>query len=361
MAIQNSKLLVLSAFIGAVSVSTFADDHKYSVHLETGRTFFEDLLGESTNDIGVGFGYNATENWSFEGVLSTYETETDFDPASPATTGIEIDGSQIRFDTLYTFSGESAVRPFLAVGVGREKLDWDLSGVDTQANILANFGGGIKWEVTDFLELRTGFRFFKNFVDSTTDFNISLGVGYLFGESSSSPAPAAKPVAAAAPAPKVVEKDTDGDGVLDSADKCPGTASNYKVDASGCPMELTETVSVELNITFDSGKSVIKPEYVSEVEKLATFMNQYANTMVTVEGHTDNQGADAINTKISQSRADAVKAMLITKFGVAADRVKAIGYGKSKPIADNATAEGRETNRRVVGSVSAATTSKVSK
>ena len=81
-------------------------------------------------------------------------------------------------------------------------------------------------------------------------------------------------------------------------------------------------------------------------------MGEYADTVVTIEGHTDSQGADAYNQKLSQSRADAVKAALITKYGVSADRVSAIGYGEAKPIADNNTAAGREQNRRVVGQVS---------
>jgi OOP family OmpA-OmpF porin len=180
-------------------------------------------------------------------------------------------------------------------------------------------------------------------------------LSYLFG---SSPAPAAKPapvVVAPAPAP-VVEKDTDGDGVLDSKDQCANTPKTHKVDAVGCSLKLTETVAIKLNITFDSAKSIIKPEFESEVEKLATFMNQYADTVVTVEGHTDSQGADAYNLKLSQSRADAVKASLIAKYGVSAERVNAFGYGETKPVADNSTADGREQNRRVVGQVSTAVT-----
>jgi OOP family OmpA-OmpF porin len=85
-------------------------------------------------------------------------------------------------------------------------------------------------------------------------------------------------------------------------------------------------------------------------------MNQYADTVVTVEGHTDSQGSDAYNQKLSQSRADSVKAALITSYGIGADRVKAVGYGEAKPVSDNASAAGREQNRRVVGQVSTAVT-----
>jgi len=158
----------------------------------------------------------------------------------------------------------------------------------------------------------------------------------------------AEPVMAA----PVVEADTDGDGVMDSKDQCADTPKTHKVDAVGCSLKLTETVAIKLNITFDSAKSVIKPEFENEVKNLADFMNQYADTVVTVEGHTDSQGADAYNQKLSQSRADAVKTDLVTNYGIGAERVTAIGYGEARPIADNSTAAGREQNRRVVAQVS---------
>ena len=117
-------------------------------------------------------------------------------------------------------------------------------------------------------------------------------------------------------------------------------------------MELTETVAVKLAVKFDTAKSIVKDEYVDDIGNLAKFMNQYANTVVTVEGHTDSQGADAYNEKLSQQRAEAVKQVLITKFGIAADRITAKGFGEAQPVGDNKTVAGREENRRVVGAVS---------
>ena len=81
-------------------------------------------------------------------------------------------------------------------------------------------------------------------------------------------------------------------------------------------------------------------------------MSQYENTVVTVEGHTDNSGSDALNQQLSQARANAVKEALVSNFGIAAERVTALGYGETRPIADNATLSGRAENRRVVGSIS---------
>jgi OmpA-OmpF porin, OOP family len=210
---------------------------------------------------------------------------------------------------------------------------------------------GVKHSLGGNWEFRSDIRGFTSLDNDYTDMTLNAGIAYLFGKTSA-------PVKAApAPAP-VKEIDSDGDGVFDSKDQCPNTAKQYKVDAVGCPMELTETVSINLAVKFDSAKSIVKDEYLSDIKNLADFMNQYANTIVTVEGHTDSQGSDAYNQKLSQSRAEAVKAVLITKFGIEAARVKAIGYGESRPVADNMYAPGRETNRRVVGAVSTDVTKK---
>jgi outer membrane protein OmpA-like peptidoglycan-associated protein len=66
-----------------------------------------------------------------------------------------------------------------------------------------------------------------------------------------------------------------------------------------------------------------------------------------IEGHTDSQGNEAVNAELSSARAESVRAALVAK-GVAADRLTAVGFGESQPIADNATTEGRAANRRVV-------------
>ncbi len=147
--------------------------------------------------------------------------------------------------------------------------------------------------------------------------------------------------------------DADGDGVADAADACPNTPAKARVDATGCTIKLTHTVSVSLNVEFASGKADVPAAYRGEVEKLAEFLTQYPDTKVVIEGHTDDRGADAINQRLSQARADAVRKVLVQEMGIAADRVSSAGYGKAKPIADNATAEGRQKNRRVVGVVSA--------
>ena len=106
--------------------------------------------------------------------------------------------------------------------------------------------------------------------------------------------------------------------------------------------------SIELKVLFDNDKSLVKPNYYPEVKRVADFMARHPEVSGTIEGHTDSNASDSYNLKLSQRRVDAVKQILIDKFGIESSRLNAIGYGESRPIATNATAEGRQQNRRVV-------------
>jgi OOP family OmpA-OmpF porin len=82
-------------------------------------------------------------------------------------------------------------------------------------------------------------------------------------------------------------------------------------------------------------------------------MKQYPQTTTVVEGHTDSVGPDAYNQKLSERRANAVKQVLTQQYGVESTRVDSVGYGETRPVADNATEEGRAVNRRVEAQVEA--------
>ncbi|WP_201578691.1 OmpA family protein [Psychrobacter sp. Pi2-52] len=114
---------------------------------------------------------------------------------------------------------------------------------------------------------------------------------------------------------------------------------------------LSERMTIDLEILFETDKAVVRPEYYSKATELVEFMRQYPNTVVTIEGHTDSRGKDNYNQDLSQRRVDAVKDVLITEFGIDSDRISAIGYGESQPRASNDTVDGRQLNRRVVAVV----------
>ena len=114
------------------------------------------------------------------------------------------------------------------------------------------------------------------------------------------------------------------------------------------PAVLTEKMTIELEVLFDTDKSIVKPDYYSKISEVAEFMAQYPNTLVTIEGYTDSRASEKYNQALSQRRVDAVKEVLITQFGTAPERLNAIGYGELQPRASNNTVEGRQLNRRVI-------------
>jgi OOP family OmpA-OmpF porin len=113
------------------------------------------------------------------------------------------------------------------------------------------------------------------------------------------------------------------------------------------PIRLETTGSVTLDIEFDAGKSDIKPRYNDEIKQVADYMKAHPNAKVAIQGHTDNVGGAGSNLKLSLERADSVRVYLVNKYGIEPNRVKAVGYGQTRPIASNATVEGRQKNRRV--------------
>ena len=125
-------------------------------------------------------------------------------------------------------------------------------------------------------------------------------------------------------------------------DKCPNTPAGAKVDANGCMME------VRLEIYFDTDKAVVKPVYYPEIEKVAEYLKEHPDVKIEIQGHTDSTGSAKYNLRLSQRRAEAVKEILVKKYGISPDRIIAKGYGEAMPIAPNNTPEGRAKNRRVI-------------
>lgn len=143
------------------------------------------------------------------------------------------------------------------------------------------------------------------------------------------------------------ESDSDGDGVNNSLDQCPDTPAGARIDDKGCNLALTQPIRQTLYINFGSGTADIQGGSLPEIEKIVLLMTQYPDAQVVLEGHTDSAGAAALNEQLSQYRADAVKALLVSRYRMDESRISAIGKGEDSPIADNSTAQGRQQNRRV--------------
>ncbi|MCA9517734.1 MAG: OmpA family protein, partial [Myxococcales bacterium] len=139
--------------------------------------------------------------------------------------------------------------------------------------------------------------------------------------------------------------DRDGDGIADADDNCPdqaGVAANQ-----GClPEAVMKFTGAIKGITFDSGKATIRKTSYKTLDGAAQVLVEYPGLRLEVQGHTDDQGPDDANMKLSQDRADAVKAYLVGK-GIDGGRIIAKGFGETQPVADNKKAAGRAENRRI--------------
>ncbi len=132
-----------------------------------------------------------------------------------------------------------------------------------------------------------------------------------------------------------------------------GRQKNRRIDAIiSCALEKNfvpppTKICIPLTVDFDTDSAVIKPEYDSQMAKVADFMNEYPETTAIVEGHTDDVGGADYNMKLSHRRAESVMHKLIDRYGIAKSRLSAKGYGETRKLVYNTTPEARQKNRRV--------------
>ena len=385
---------------------------------------------------GVRLGYDYTKNWGAEASFGIANT------AQSRGAELNVQTYNYKVEGLYNFMPNSNLVPFLAAGVGGLTID-NPPGIRSRTSVTADWGGGLKYFLTDAIALRGDARHIVAMEHFRNHYEYALGLSFFFG--GAAPAPVVPPPAPA-PAPVVEKKivpppapaaplDSDGDGVIDDLDRCPGTPAGVKVDKNGCPVDtdgdgvpdyldkcpgtpkgvsvdkdgcpldsdgdgvpdyldkcpnspkgvsvdkngcpldsdgdgvfdymdkcpntpanvkvdkdgcpMTEKLCVTLKVEFDTNKADIKPKFHNEIAKAGDFLKKYPDATGVIEGHTDNKGSKELNDKLSQKRAESVRQYLIDKFGIEASRLSAKGYGFSKPVADNATAEGRAKNRRI--------------
>lgn len=142
--------------------------------------------------------------------------------------------------------------------------------------------------------------------------------------------------------------DTDGDGVHDGRDRCPNQKGT--VALNGCPeisKQDRETLDIAMRaVQFDTGRATLKSESYDVLGQIANIMRRYPDFNLSIEGHTDNTGSSSNNQRLSEQRAKACYEYLI-KQGVSSSRLRYVGYGESRPVANNNSLRGRTLNRRV--------------
>lgn len=268
--------------------------------------------------VGIRGGYNFTRYVGVEALFDYVRTEGTL--ASDDTNMYRYGG-----DVLLHLLPDSDLVPYLAAGYGGITLDRE--NQKTNNHGVFDYGVGLKYFLTDELALRGDFRHlvFRESGETLYNYEYTVGVTYQFGGEKPAPAPVPAPVVEPAPVPEAPLEP------VPAAEPAPG---RYKY-------------CITLHIEFDIDKADIRPEYHDEVAKVGDFMKKYPTTTAVIEGHTDNVGTAEYNMGLSQRRAESVVNYLVDKFGIERSRLSAQGYGLTRPVADNATNEGKQKNRRI--------------
>ena len=357
--------VVLAGSLFAATASHADQASGFTIVPSVGYYMFDSDM-ELENDYygSLGLGYTFSSHWGFE---LTYQMGS----AESEISSTEFDLEQIRLDALYHFSSDGNVQPFLLIGGGNERWEWN--NMETE-NSIVNAGVGLKVWFSDWASLRTDMRIINDVDNELTSYAVGLGLNFLLGGSNATSETKAA-VPADADSDGVVDSqdrcpdtamgtdvdmygcemllDDDQDGVANSVDTCPDTSFGAKVDASGCYVMISETKEISMHVVFELNSFKITQESYAEIESVARFMREYPLTDVNIEGHTDDSGSAAYNQKLSQKRADAVAEVLINEYNIESSRVSATGYGESRPLVENNSSENRNRNRRVTAKITA--------
>ena len=224
-------------------------------------------------------------------------------------------------------------------------------GDDADTDFL-DAGLGYMYQLNDYgLAVRAEYRYRYTTVDTADvlgagyedqrfdDHIVSLGLQIPLG------APPTAPEPAPAPAP-AQPMDSDGDGVIDANDQCPGTPRGTEVDARGCPIEKKAPIVLKgVTFEFDSSKLTMQAE--NRLNNVVDALQASSEVKFRMDGYTDSIGTEQYNQGLSQRRVDSVKQYLI-QHGITSSRITGTqGHGESNPVATNETAAGRAQNRRV--------------
>jgi len=256
------------------------------------------------------------------------------------------------FNGVYNITKSDSLTTFAKAGLGIQNYTTDLYKNNNFGPFI-DAGVGMKYNFTEQLALKAEAIYLAEFNNEhagnfDNNFQALVGLTYSFGEIPQAvPAVKTEPVKALKverPAPVIAAaapKDSDGDGVIDSLDKCPNTPTVVKVvDKNGCIKDM----NLQIHFAFDSYK--VNEASKVKVKEFAEFLKQVPIYEVTIIGHTDSKGPESYNMKLSVKRANAVRELLI-KEGIDSKILKIKGMGETQPIATNKTREGRAKNRRI--------------
>jgi len=333
-----------------------------------GYIFDNDQDIKSDPVYGIDIGYNITDHLGVEGSVDFIETETEGSP-----TDIPARASIYRVGGLYHFPLEEGVVPYIAVGTGLINLNIDRD--DDGNDFLVNYGAGLKFLVTDRLGMRADLRHIIALDDTDNNVMYTVGLTYLFGKKEQLPPPPrdsdgdgvtddldkcpGTPAGVAVdadgcpkdsdgdgvpdyldkcpdtPAGVAVDsdgcpKDSDGDGVPDYLDKCPDTPAGVAVDATGCPVVIEKEPIALNSIYFEFDRATLTQEAVETLNSNMRIIRENPEINVRIEGHSCAHGPDDYNLRLSERRANAIKEYFVNEGGIAEQRLRTIAYGETR-------------------------------
>jgi OOP family OmpA-OmpF porin len=313
-------------------------------------------------DDGTGFGAEFGERFTQEWALRLEFSYLNID-AFPGLATKDEDGYRIGIDALYFLPDDMA---YIFGGLKSEVLQ------DTYK--LANFGIGRHWVINQDWRLLTEATFYQDLDQSQRDYGLKVGLVYVFGNASPTVVNdndndgvvnSLDQCPNTAPGNLVdnrgCDKDLDRDGVVNDKDDCPGTAITEKVDKNGCSLFTEQQVSVNLEVLFAMNSAVINNPEDRQFLQFAEFMQRYSTTGCIIEGHASAPGNSADNMLLSQQRADAVRALLINRYNIDAQRITSQGLGESQLLDTRNTAKAHKVNRRITAKVFASKRSTITK
>lgn len=287
--------------------------------------------------------------------------------------------TQIFYNASKDYKINDSFKLYALAGLGYEHISSEKLG--NESDPFFNYGVGAAYTFANDLALKLDVRHQLKF-DGDKNIVTLLGLSIPFGTTARKAVP--------------VDLDSDNDGVTDSNDKCPTTEANAKVNAIGCKIEqdddhdsiinandkcpdttigsivdangcevnraiataqitqVTEKIDIKiaaaLGIVFETNSSTIKSSDIEKFEKYVTYLNDIPSSKIILEGHTDSSGSEKYNLKLSEKRANSTKIQLIS-MGIDAQRITATGYGETKPLVENNSAENMAKNRRVTARI----------
>lgn len=346
-------LAVLAASFAGSSMANDFDDRWYLTGT-AGINMQDTARGtDNAGEYGFGVGRFFDEAWSLD--LAAYTTNPSFERAP----NLNFSQYGLSLDLRRHFRGEANWWPYLKAGVGVQRSEEEFNafpspnspGQRKDNNLTVDFGAGLQasYAYAD-ARMEAGIRTSLDDQsriapreDYFSDGYVKLSVVVPLGPKAEAAPPPAPPAPAPAPVVSCETQDDDGDGVNNCVDKCPGSQAGQAIGPDGCAVPLTIDLK---GVNFDFDRATLRPDAVTILTEATDILKKYPQLKVEVAGHTDSVGTDAYNQGLSERRAKTVFDFL-TSNGVDASRLNGpIGYGESRPLDTNDTAEGRAKNRR---------------